>query len=75
MGGKCVPGVKLLMRPARNRKGNLVGKDAVSLKYGTPKCEYINQLLHYNESNLGYEPAWIGAHPSLEENIAEQLFV
>jgi len=73
MGGKCVPGVKVLMKPARDRKGNLVGKDAVSLKYGTPKCEYINQLLYYDESNLGYEPAWIGAHPSLGEKIAEQL--
>jgi len=73
MGGKCMPGAKLLIKPARDRKGNLVGKDAVSAKYGTPKCEFIAQLLRYDESDLGYEPAWIGAHPSLGEKIAEQL--
>ena len=73
MGGKCVPGAKLLLKPARDRKGNLVGKDAVSPKYGTPKCEFIAQLLWYDESDLGYEPAWVGAHPSLGEKIAEQL--
>jgi len=73
MGGKCVPGAKLLLKPARDRKGNLVGKDAVNPKYGTPKCEFIAQLLRYDESDLGYEPAWVGAHPSLGEKIAEQL--
>lgn len=73
MGGKCVPGAKLLLKPARDRKGNLVGKDAVSPKYGTPKCEFIAQLLRYDESDLGYEQAWVGAHPSLGEKIAEQL--
>lgn len=73
MGGKCVPGAKLLLKPARDRKGKLVGKDAVSPKYGTPKCEFIAQLLRYDESYLGYEPAWVGAHPSLGEKIAEQL--
>ena len=73
MGGKCVPGAKLLLKPARDRKGNLVGKDAVSPKYGTPKCEFIAQLLRYDESDLGYEPVWVGAHPSLGEKIAEQL--
>ena len=73
MGGKCIPCAKLLLKPARDRKGNLVGKDAVSPKYGTPKCEFIAQLLRYDESDLGYEPAWVGAHPSLGEKIAEQL--
>lgn len=73
MGGKCIPGAKLLLKPARDRKGNLVGRDAVSQKYGTPKCEFIVQLLRYDESDLGYEPAWVGAHPSLGEKIAEQL--
>lgn len=73
MGGKCIPGAKLLLKPARDKKGNLVGKDAVSPKYGTPKCEFIAQLLRYDESDLGYEPAWVGAHPSLGEKIAEQL--
>lgn len=73
MGGKCVPGAKLLMKPARDRKGNLVGRNATSPKYGTPKCEFIAQLLHVDESLLGYEPAWVGAHPSLGEKVAEQL--
>ena len=73
MGGKCVPGAKLLLKPARDRKGNLVGKDAVSPKYGTPKCEFIAQLLRVDESALGYEPTWVGAHPSLGERIAEEL--
>jgi DNA-binding sugar fermentation-stimulating protein len=73
MGGKSVPGVKMLLKPARDKKGNLVGKDAVSPKYGTPKCEFIAQLLRVDESSLGYEPIWVGAHPNLGERIAEQL--
>lgn len=73
MGGKCVPGTTLLMKAARDKKGNLVGKDAVSPKYGTPKCEFIAQLLRVDESDLGYEKTWVGAHPALGEKIAEQL--
>jgi len=75
MGGKCVPGVTILCKPARDRKGNLVGPDAVSPKYGTPKCEYIAQLIHVDESALSdhYIPTWVGAHPSLGERIAHEL--
>ncbi|KAL3931770.1 MAG: hypothetical protein SGARI_004126 [Bacillariaceae sp.] len=73
MGGKCVAGATILMKPARDKKGNLVGKDAVNPKYGTPKCEFIAQLLRVDESDLGYEPAWVGAHPSLGEKLAEEL--
>lgn len=73
MGGKCRPGVQICIKPARDKKGNLVGKDAVNPKYGTPKCEFIAQLLRVDESVLGYEPAWVGAHPSLGEKVAEQL--
>ena len=73
MGGKCIPGTTLLMKPARDKKGNLVGKDAINPKFGTPKCEFIAQLLRVDESELGYEPTWVGAHPSLGEKIAEQL--
>jgi DNA-binding sugar fermentation-stimulating protein len=74
MGGKCVPGAKLLLKPARDKKGNLVGNDSVNPKYGTPKCQYIAQLLRVDETDLGYEPAvWCGAHPSLGEKIAEEL--
>jgi DNA-binding sugar fermentation-stimulating protein len=74
MGGKCVPGAKLVLKPARDKKGNLVGKDGVNSKYGTPKCEFIAQLLRVDETELGYEPAvWCGAHPSLGEKIGEEL--
>jgi DNA-binding sugar fermentation-stimulating protein len=73
MGGKCVPGAMLLMKPARDKKGNLIGKEAVSPKFGTPKCEFIAQLLYVDELGLGYEPTWVGAHPSLGEKIAEEL--
>ncbi|KAG7342057.1 sugar fermentation stimulation protein [Nitzschia inconspicua] len=73
MGGKCVPGVKICMKPARDKKGNLVGKDAVNPKYGTPKCEFIAQVLRVDESDLGYDPTWVGAHPSLGEKVAEEL--
>lgn len=72
-GGKCIPGTKILMKPARDKKGNLVGPNAKNPKFGTPKCEFIAQLIYVDESDLGYEPAWVGAHPSLGEKIAEQL--
>lgn len=77
MGGKCVPGVTLLLKPARNPKGVKVGcgPDAVSAKYGTPKCEFITQLLLVDESWIHpvyYPPTWVGAHPSLGERIAEE---
>lgn len=76
MGGKCVPGATLLVKPARDNKGNLVGPNAVNPKYGTPKCEFHAQLLQVDETKLGYEPAcWVGAHPSLGEKIAEQLLL
>ena len=73
MGGKCIPGVHLLLKPARDKKGTLVGPNVVNSKFGTPKCEYIAQLLRVDESALGYESTWVGAHPQLGEQIAEQL--
>lgn len=76
MGGKCAAGAPMLLKPARDRKGNLVGSDAVG-KYGTPKCEFIAQLLHVDEAEsreLGFsEGCWVGAHPSLGEKIAHSL--
>lgn len=75
LGGKCVPGVTLLCKPARDKQGSLVGPDAVSPKYGTPKCEYIAQLVHVDETSISkeYIPTWVGAHPSLGEQIANEL--
>ena len=70
-----MPGVDLLCKPARDKKGNLVGPDAVSPKYGTPKCEYIAQLVHTDESTISkhYPSTWVGAHPSLGERVAHEL--
>jgi len=75
MGGKCIPGATVLVKPQRDRKGNLLGPDAVSAKYGTPKCEFIAQLLRVDESNLHerYVPTWVGAHPSLGEVLAKRI--
>lgn len=74
MGGKCRPGAKLLLRQARDYQGNPVKSDAVNPKFGTPKCEFIAQLLYVDESTIDkdlYPSAWVGAHPSLGERIAE----
>jgi DNA-binding sugar fermentation-stimulating protein len=87
MGGKCRPGVQLLMKRARDNKGRIVGPDATSPKFGTPKCEFILQLMYVDESAFGgnniktssssktaaclYPPVWVGAHPSLGERIAK----
>jgi DNA-binding sugar fermentation-stimulating protein len=49
MGGKCVVGKTLLIKPARTNKGELVGAEAVSPKYQTPKCEFHAQLLYVDE--------------------------
>lgn len=74
MGGKCVTGARVMMKPARDRKGELVGPDKVSTKYDTPKCEFIVQLLYVPEAEFeGGENIWIGAHPKLGEDIAEAL--
>lgn len=71
MGGKCHAGARILLKPARDAKGVLVGRDAVG-KYGTPKCEFIAQLLwvHEPENRPG---CWVGAHPSLGEKLAHAL--
>jgi len=76
MGGKCVSGVQMLVKPQRDPKTKaLVGPNAVSSKYGTPKCEFVAQLLYVNDAVLheSYKPAWVGANPSLGESIAKNL--
>jgi hypothetical protein len=83
-GGKGRPGVQLLMKRTRDNKGRIVGPDATSLKFGTPKCERVHppKLLHVDESafsrsssssNLkgAYPPMWVGTHPSLGERITK----
>jgi hypothetical protein len=49
MGGKCAPGCALLLKAVRDRRGRRVEATAVSPKYGTPKCEYIAQLLYVDD--------------------------
>jgi len=78
MGGKCVPGATLWVRPQRDAKtGFLLGPNAVSPKYGTPKCEFVTQLLRVDEgatiSHHYGPPVWVGAHPNLGEQIAERM--
>lgn len=67
LGGKCVAGSALLVKPALDAKGALVGPDAVSPKYGTPKCEFHCQLAVLPGG--GY----VGAHPLLGETAAVAL--
>ena len=70
MGGKCRYGAQLLLKVATDRKGNPVGSTAVSAKFGTPKCEFICQLLWNEEKNFN---SWVVAHPALGEKIAESI--
>lgn len=72
MGGKCVPGSHLLVRPARDKNGVKLGPNAVNPKFQTPKCEFSAQLLRVDESAYHplYAPTWVGAQPTLGERIA-----
>jgi DNA-binding sugar fermentation-stimulating protein len=75
MGGKCIPGVKLLVEPMKDKKGKLIGSNAISSKYQTPKCEFSAKLLRVDEQYLNecYVPTWVGAHPSLGESLARSI--
>jgi hypothetical protein len=48
MGGKCASGVACVVRAATTKKGELVGADALG-PHGTPKCEFILQLIRVEE--------------------------
>jgi hypothetical protein len=74
LGGKCVAGKILLLKPAMDAKGRLVGPDAKSAKYDTPKCEFIAQLVRVDGcASTGTSDVWVGAHPGLGEKLAEAM--
>ena len=75
MGGRYKPGTELLIRPARDKKGILVGSTAVG-KHGTPKCEFIIQLVRvFEPENKHIDPlgVWVGVHPSLAEKLTQEM--
>jgi len=74
-GGKMIPNAEIVVKRARDRKGVPVSARAVG-KYGTPKCEFIAQLLRVSEPEnklLNPKGVWIGIHPKLGEQVAESL--
>lgn len=81
MGGKCAPGVAVLLRRAIDSKGVPISADAVSPKYGTPKCEFVTHLLRcaepehaaLRELSGGGDGCWVAAHPDLGEQVAAAL--
>ena len=74
MGGKCVPEAECLLRTQVDKATGLpIGADATG-KFGTPKCEFIMQLLRCDEPENAFNGgAWVGAHPSLGEKAANAL--
>ena len=69
------PGVDMLIRPARDKKGILVGSTAVG-KHGTPKCEFITQLVRVSEpenKHIDMLGVWVGAGPSLAEKLTHEM--
>jgi len=66
-------GVECLVRTAVDRKGIPVGNNATG-KYGTPKCEFILQLVRVHEpENALLDGCWVGAHPSIGEQATAAL--
>lgn len=73
MGGLCVTGSKLLLKRAVDGKGRPIGAKAVGA-YGTPKCEFIAQLVYVSEpENKNIGGCWCAAHPSLGEKLTSSL--
>jgi hypothetical protein len=52
-----------------------VGPDAVSPKYGTPKCEFICQAVECREAENEPDGCLVGAHPRFGELIAARLLL
>lgn len=73
MGGLCVTGSRLLVKPAVDGKGRPIGSKAVGA-YGTPKCEFILQLVYVSEpENKSIGGCWCAAHPNLGEKLTTSL--
>lgn len=66
LSGKCVPGTICLMKYATDKKGNKIGPDCITPKYGKRKCEFHSFLVLYKS-------VWIAAHPKIGETIAALL--
>jgi len=73
MGGLCVTDSKLLLKRALDGKGRPIGSKAIG-PYGTPKCEFILQLVYVREpENEDCGGCWCAAHPSLGEKLTASL--
>ena len=72
MGGRFKEGTELLLRPARDSKGTLVGNNSLG-KHGTPKCEFIIQLVRVSEPENEHIGVWVGVHPSLAEQLTYEM--
>jgi DNA-binding sugar fermentation-stimulating protein len=73
MGGLCVEGTELLLKTAVDSKGKAIGAKAVG-SYGTPKCEFILQLVRVEEPETKqFGPCWCAAHPNIGEKLAHAL--
>jgi len=73
MGGLCVAGSKVLLKKATDSKGKPIGANAVGA-YGTPKCEFIMQLVYVDEPECKqFGKVWCCAHPSLGEKLANAI--
>ena len=71
MGGEFKTHSQLLLKPARDSKGHLIGCSVD--KQGVPKCEFISQLMRVSDhenKHLDLRGVWVGAHPSLREKLA-----
>ncbi|KAA8493580.1 Sugar fermentation stimulation protein-like [Porphyridium purpureum] len=71
LGGKCVPGARVLVAPMLDKKNNRVGADAVSNKFGTPKCEFSVKFVYYTDDvNAAAGGTLVGADPQFGEKVA-----